>query len=297
MTELTCTIGIMAHNEEGNIGNVLDALLRQRLDICRIKEIIVVSSGSTDKTNDIVKEYSQKYEKVKLSIQLNREGKASAINQFLKLSTTEIIIMESADTIPAEDCIENIVRPFQDPNIGMTGGHPIPVNDPNTLTGFIVHLMWRLHHRIACEQPKLGEIVALRNIVREIPGDTAVDEANLETIVQEKGYKLHYARDAIVNMKGPETIRDFIKRRRSIAAGHIYLKRKYHYTVSTWNVVKIIRFLLKETKFTTKHLSWTLIMILLECWGRLLGLFDYYIIKKNSYIWDIAETTKNNILK
>ena len=45
-----CSIGIMAYNEEANIGNLLDALIGQRTDKCAIKEIYVVASGCLDRT-------------------------------------------------------------------------------------------------------------------------------------------------------------------------------------------------------------------------------------------------------
>ncbi len=51
------SVGVIAYNEENNIANLLDSLLKQS---ARIKEIVVVSSGSTDKTNEIVKEFIAK---------------------------------------------------------------------------------------------------------------------------------------------------------------------------------------------------------------------------------------------
>ena len=51
------SIGIMAYNEEKNIGNLLKTLLKQNLSF--VKEIIVVNSGSTDKTAKIVKKFTK----------------------------------------------------------------------------------------------------------------------------------------------------------------------------------------------------------------------------------------------
>ena len=39
--------------------------------------------------------------------------------------------------------------------------------------------------------------------------------------------------DAVVLNKGPETVDDFLKQRRGIFAGHIYLKETLGYKVST----------------------------------------------------------------
>jgi biofilm PGA synthesis N-glycosyltransferase PgaC len=84
------TIGIPAYNEEKNIGTLLTALLMQEQKRTKISEIIVVSSGSTDRTDEIVKEYSNIDDRTILIRQPQRRGKASAINEILKASTNDI---------------------------------------------------------------------------------------------------------------------------------------------------------------------------------------------------------------
>jgi len=174
----------------------------------------------------------------------------------------------------------------------MTGAHPTPVNPNNTFVGFCVHLMWSLHHKIALITPKLGELVAFRNYVREIPSDTAVDEASIEALVRSAGHELHYVPDAVVHNKGPENIKDFIKQRRRIAVGHKYLSHEQNYQVSTTNPIKILIVLLKENTWNFRNTFWTLGAIFLEMTGRILGNYDFYIKKRNPYIWDIAASTK-----
>ena len=73
----------MAYNEEANIGRLLRSLLRQRFTHCYLREILVVASGCTDRTEEIVRNIMEKDNRIKLLIQPHREGKASAINLFL----------------------------------------------------------------------------------------------------------------------------------------------------------------------------------------------------------------------
>ena len=289
---INCSIGIMAYNEEANIGRLLNALLRQNLSHCSIKEIFVVASGCIDKTEDIVKDYIRVDERIKLLLQKQREGKASAINLFLSKANADVFVLESGDTIPEVNTIEKLVMPFSDPTIGMTGGHPVPVNPQDTCIGFIVNLMWKVHHRIALEHPKMGELVAFRNIVKEIPRDTAVDEASIEAIVLHDGYILKYVEDALVHNKGPENIRDFLKQRRRIAAGHLYVRNKQAHTVSTTSGTHILGPFVRELKGGGKEYLWGGCAVLLEIIGRTLGYYDYYVKKRNPFIWDIAESTK-----
>jgi len=89
------SIGICVYNEGKNIGNLLESLMQQELKNHAITEIIVVSSGSTDNTEEIVKEFSKKDDRVKLIRQEKREGKASAVNVFLEKSKEEIVVSSS----------------------------------------------------------------------------------------------------------------------------------------------------------------------------------------------------------
>jgi cellulose synthase/poly-beta-1,6-N-acetylglucosamine synthase-like glycosyltransferase len=293
---LSCSIGIMAYNEEANIGHLLQALLNQRLTSCRIVEIFVVASGCTDRTVEIVESVSSTNDLIKLIVQESREGKASAINQFLSRATGDIAIVESGDTIPLKDTVENLVRPFCDQSVGMTGARPVPVNSKETFMGFTSHLFWRLHHELALRQPKLGELIAFRNIIPEIPFDTAVDEASIEAIITNAGYRIHYAKDAIVYNKGPESIADFLKQRRRIIVGHKHLLKSRGYQVSSMKIkhlLSLFRRLLGVTPRNLKGIVWTAGAIFLELSGRLLGDYDYYLKKKNPFAWDIALSTKN----
>jgi len=104
------------------MAQVLDAVINQRLHLVEIAEIIVVASGCTDRTVEIVQEYLEIDSRIQLYVQERREGKTSAINIFLGYATEEVCVLESGDTIPHEDAIENMVRMFLDPAVGMDGG-------------------------------------------------------------------------------------------------------------------------------------------------------------------------------
>jgi biofilm PGA synthesis N-glycosyltransferase PgaC len=287
-----CSIGIMVHNEEANIGNLLRVLLNHRSPSVLIEEIIVVASGCTDNTIEIVKDHQSQSGLIRLLIEETRNGKASAINVFLREAKNQILVLLSGDTLPEEDALSCLVRPFSHKEIGMTGCHPIPVNKCDDFMGFTVQFMWRLHHRLALEDPKLGEMVAFRNMVRQIPDDTAVDEASIEAIITRAGYRLVYVPESIVRNKGAENVKDFLCQRRRIYAGHLWLSKTHDYAVSTKGIRRIFKQLLKELSLNPKTMAWIFGAILLEVYGRLLGLYDFYIRNKNPYIWHIALTTK-----
>jgi len=72
---MNVSIGVMAYNEERNIDNLLNTLLNQRTNKINIKEIIVISSGSTDKTNEIVQRFSKKNKKIKLIVEKKEKAR------------------------------------------------------------------------------------------------------------------------------------------------------------------------------------------------------------------------------
>lgn len=290
---ITVSIGIMAYNEERNIERLLKAVTEQRLERVAIRQIIVVSSGSTDRTDEFVAKWAKRDSRIELVVQSERRGKSSAINLFLEMAEADVFVLESGDTIPAPDCIERMVAPFEDPGVGMTGGRPTPVDDPGTFMGFVVHMLWRLHHKLALKSPKLGEMVAFRSFVERIPPESAVDEASIEAVVTDRGLRLAYVPEAIVYNKGASTVGDFLKQRRRIYAGHLWLERVQSYSVSTKNVGGIFGVLLDDLEWRPRSVAWTIGGIWLEFVGRMLGVIDYRVLKRNPYTWEVAESTKD----
>jgi cellulose synthase/poly-beta-1,6-N-acetylglucosamine synthase-like glycosyltransferase len=289
---IRCSVGITAHNEEANIGKLLQAILDQRLHTVEMADIIVVASGCTDHTEEIVRGFIAKDPRIHLFVQEKREGKTSAINVFLKHATQAVCVLESGDTLPHEDTIENMVRMFADPAVGMTGAHKVPVNTPDHIVGFLSHLRLKMEHQLCLEIPRLGELIAFRKVFDQIPPDVAMDEAFVEALVIRRGLQVRYAPDAVVFNMGPETVSDFIKQRRRNHAGHLHLKAKYGYEVSSINSPRLIKLAADEVLGAIR-LIWILgVLAFLEGYSRLLGWWDYKVHKRTHVVWDIAWTTK-----
>ncbi len=292
--QIIYSVGVMAYNEEANIKRALQAILEQTNEKTRLAEIIVVASGCTDNTVPIVKEMQQECPRIQLIVQARREGKASAINLFLQRAYSPVLVLVGADIIPEKDALEKLCVHFADTNIGMVGARPVPVNDQNTFIGHAVHLLWRLHDRMARRSPKLGEVVAFRNIVSSIPTDTAVDEISIQSSIARHNLNLAYEPAALVYNKGPMTVRDFLKQRRRIHAGHLKVRAQDHYEASTMKVLPILQEL-KEcsayTMSTPKEALWTIGTIGLEGLARLQGHYDV-MRKRSHHIWQVVESTK-----
>lgn len=295
MPPVVCSVGIMAYNEAANIANAITSILRQPLEFGRIAEVIVVASGCTDDTVPIVADLAHREARVRLIVQERREGKASAINQFLGAAHAPILLMASADVVLKEGTLDTLLAHFHDPTIGMVGAHPIPVNDERTFLGATVHLLWRLHDQIARTAPKLGEVVAFRNVVPSIPLDTPVDEISIQAVITQLGYRLVYEPRAIVYNRGPATIADFLRQRRRIYAGHLLIQQQQGYSASTMSVGRVVSTLVASRPLASPRAAWyTLGAISIEALARALGAYDY-ARRRPQHVWAVATSTKAHI--
>jgi poly-beta-1,6-N-acetyl-D-glucosamine synthase len=288
---IPCSIGVMAYNEEENVGNLLSALISQRTECAAIREIFVVASGCTDSTLAVVRECSKKDERIRLIAQARRLGKAAAVNAFIAAAQENVLVLCSADLLPTKDTIDALVNPFGDAEIGLTAARPCPVNDPGRFAGFAAHLLWNLHHEINLVSFKAGELIAFRKVFQRIPVQTAVDEAYIEPIIRGQGYRVLYVPTAVVYNKGPETVNEFLSQRRRIYAGHLALHRAIGYKVSTLGSLRVSRIALERLDLHPRAFLWTCGVAALEAFARSLGWWDHLSSRDHS-IWEVTTTTK-----
>lgn len=138
MKKLTVTIGIPAYNEEKNIGRLLKSLSNQKGDDFTLNEIVVLSDGSTDMTNEIVHSQSKLNRKIKL-LAGKRMGKSRKISWFAKKCSSDILVFLDADvSVKDSRVLEKIVSEFtNNKNVGLLG----ICDKPNPARGLIQHLI------------------------------------------------------------------------------------------------------------------------------------------------------------
>lgn len=126
------TILISAYNEEKSI----EATIKNKLDLDYPKnklEIIVISDNSTDKTDDIVKQYEP--QGVKLLRQIPRAGKTSALNMAVPQAIGEILVFSDANSIYAPDALKKLMQNFYDQEVGYVTGKTMYTNPDGTAIG------------------------------------------------------------------------------------------------------------------------------------------------------------------
>jgi poly-beta-1,6-N-acetyl-D-glucosamine synthase len=179
----------------------------------------------------------------------------------------------------------------------MAGGRPVPVNGSSRPVDQAVHLLWGLHHRLALRQPKLGEMIALRREAAELLPRTSVDEATFQAMLESTGWESRYVPGAVVANRGPGTMRDFVKQRRQIHTGHLWLLHREGYTVPSLHIVLLAREFLGEvlggaSRRTPRSAFGTAAAVGMELWARLLARWDY-LRGREEHVWDMVASTKD----
>jgi biofilm PGA synthesis N-glycosyltransferase PgaC len=237
MSTLRTTIGICAFNEENNIRFLLENLLSEQNlpSDCRI---LIVCSGCTDRTLDIIKEFQAKDDRIEPVLEEARNGKASALNRIFReaRASAEALILINADSLPEKGSLLGLVSELKSSRAGAVFAQPMPFKGQNGISYRIAEVVWRLHHLVSLlRSPKLsGELCSIRTAcLRPIPERIATDEPYIELSIRRQGFEIRYLPDAIVRIRCPTNVADLLKQRKRIWIGHMQLKRTTGFAVST----------------------------------------------------------------
>lgn len=287
-------IGVLipTHNDGGTIAPLLQRTLAEP----DVGAIVVVASGCDDDTVALVAETAAGDRRVQLFVEAERSGKAAAINFGMGQIHLPYVVIVSGDVLPEPGAIGRLVKALDKPGAGLAGGRPVPDNPPTSAMGHASHMLWRLHHRLALRQPKLGEMVALRAEAAVALPCTSVDEACFQAILEAEGWSSVYVPDAVVSNRGPGTVRDFVRQRRQIHTGHLWLRHRQHYAVPSLRLRLLVREFWRDLasepqSLRPRPLAFTAGTVTLEVAARLLARLDYVKGREN-VVWAMVKSTK-----
>jgi glycosyltransferase involved in cell wall biosynthesis len=123
---MTVSIIIRTKNEERSIGHVLKSIASQKIN--RDYEIIIIDSGSSDRTLEIVKEYDVRI----FNIPSSKFSYGYSLNYGISHSSGDIVCSLSAHTIPYNDrWLFELISPIHEGKAHATYGRQIPVSGIN----------------------------------------------------------------------------------------------------------------------------------------------------------------------
>ena len=138
----TISVGIPAYNEEANIEHLLRAILSQKEKGFVLKEIIVISDGSTDRTVEITRALRNNL--VKVEERKNRLGQEVRQNEILQIFKGDILVILEADTLLCDDLtISKLIKPLikSSSSVAMAVGEPVSIQPKTFLEKILYHNM------------------------------------------------------------------------------------------------------------------------------------------------------------
>lgn len=227
------TIIIPTYNEEKVIAERVKNLEALQYPAEKL-QVIIIDSGSNDRTYEIAQESSGASRLDCLALrQEDRKGKANAVNHAIKYAKGEIILVSDANALFEKDSIQQIVRPFADKKIGGAGGRFVTLG--TNLVGKGEELYWSIEGKIREAESAIysitnfsGEFNSFRKDMGIVLDEKSLaEDFDLSLQIIERGYRLVYVPEAIVYEPAVEHSQDLIKQKKRRAVGTIQVIFKH----------------------------------------------------------------------
>lgn len=214
--EPTVSVVLAAHDESAHLRAKIESLLA--LDYLADKlEIIVVSDGSTDATDEIVASYADR------GVILERierpSGKPTALNRGVARARGELILFCDARQQVSRGALRALVRLFADPDVGAASGelHMPGARGPG--------VYWRYEAFIRARESKVDSLVGAtgalyairRKLYRMLPEDSLVDDMFTPLQIALRGYRVVFEPGAALYDVEASPAGEFARKARTLA--------------------------------------------------------------------------------
>jgi cellulose synthase/poly-beta-1,6-N-acetylglucosamine synthase-like glycosyltransferase len=216
------SIIIPAYNEARRLPDKL-ANLRQIEYPPDKLELIFVSDGSTDGTNDLLKSLREPH--ARIVVLPVRQGKPTALNHGVRAARHDLLVLCDAATLFTPGAIGRLVRHFRDPRVGVVCGML-----QFSGSGEFPHtegVYWKYERMLRIMEGRLGAtltasgaIYALRReCYRPLTADVLIDDFVIPMQARKQGYRVVLDPEAVATEFAAESVRDEFSRRVRLAAG------------------------------------------------------------------------------
>lgn len=219
------SISLPAYNEERSIRDTLEALLRLDYPADR-RQILVISDASTDRTDDIVREFAGRG--VELLRLPARAGKTAAENAAAQHLRGDIIVNTDATIRIPPEALKPLVSVFQDPTIGVASGRDVSVGRLDQEanrgeSGYVGYEMWlrSLETRVGSIVGASGCFYAIRRSLLNALFPEALSRDFASPLrAREFGYRTVSVHDAVCLVPRTVSLRSEFRRKiRTMARG------------------------------------------------------------------------------
>jgi len=218
------SIVVPCYNEVEHVeGKVRELLQLEYPD--GLVQLVFIDSGSTDGTTQVLGRFASSAS-ITLIEQQERRGKCSAINEALRFSSGEVIVLTDADARVQPTAMKEIVANFADPAVGAV------VGDIYITGRSFVEAMNEAFYRLFRQKLRewesaldsasflSGETLAVRrNLIDSLNEDTISDDLEILFTVRKKGYRCIVEPNAQTFETDVETVLGQISHKRRTFAG------------------------------------------------------------------------------
>jgi len=191
------SILIPALNEEKVIGNTIETIFKCDYPMDKM-EIIIIASGSTDRTVETCKKYSLRNPVRVLTKAIERDGKPAALNLGLSVASNDAVVIYDADSVVGPSSLRALVEPLSRPEVAAVIGPVGMINEnENILTrSTSLEFAWlfkssELRNRLGLLVPFSGSNRCFRRkVLEELGGfdeDSLVEDIDLSIRLAQRG--------------------------------------------------------------------------------------------------------------
>jgi cellulose synthase/poly-beta-1,6-N-acetylglucosamine synthase-like glycosyltransferase len=236
------SIVLAVHNGAVLLPRKIEHLLG--LDYPDIREIILVSDGSTDGTAELLNHL--RHPRITTIVLKEHCGKAVAVNAGVAKATAEVILFVDIRPEIASGAVQQLVSNFADPKVGCVAGELILRKESHDdASAAVSGLYWRYEKWIrACESicgSPVGVYGGFYAVRRELaalqPAGMILDDMFQPLSIIRKGYRSVLDSHACVYDTWPTRIEDEFHRKVRTLAGNFQLFRLAPWTLSLRNPV------------------------------------------------------------
>lgn len=229
------TVIMSLYNEEEVIAQKLESIVGSNYPLEKL-HILIGSDCSTDNTNEIVAQYSQKYPFIKLLAYTERRGKANVINSLIADCPSVIMILSDANVMFDKDTISELMKPFVDENVGLVDSNMI--NTGLKKDGISIQEKSYISREVRIKNQEgllwgtmmgpFGGCFAMRKKLHQpVPKNFLVDDFYICMNVIQQGYKAVNNVNARVYEDVSNNISDEFRRKVRIATGDFQNLHKF----------------------------------------------------------------------
>ncbi|HKR57813.1 MAG TPA: glycosyltransferase family 2 protein [Candidatus Nitrosopolaris sp.] len=212
---LNVTVGISTFNEEKNILNLLESIIRQRSDRFVISEILI-SDDSSDNTSKLIGEFSSRNSQIDITCMhhTGRNGIGNAWNEIFQNAKGDAIVLYDGDVVPHKHSIEHLTAPLNGRTaLCISNSMPIKsISVAGRAATYVSSWLRGVRNQRLSQYTALGRGLSIRTDVARhiiIPLNIIAVDLYLQCKVLEANMDVIYNDLSIVHFRPPEKISDF----------------------------------------------------------------------------------------